>query len=261
MTNPRPISVHQPRRVRLLFIGSMALASAAFIGTGVVSAQDAVAPAESPAVETVTDETATDETASAGIDGTWMVDTEVGDFADYSSSWVGFRVAEVLQGLGDVDAVGRTPTVSGMLVANGTTIESALIEVDLTTITSDQPRRDPAIQRALDTVEFPTATLATREPVDLGAVPADGEPFSASVPGTLTIHGVSQDVAFELTGQRAGDVVVVVGTLPVDFTSFGITMPTAPIVISVEDAGDLEWQLFLRREGGTEAVSEPASEG
>jgi hypothetical protein len=25
-------------------------------------------------------------------------------------------------------------------------------------------------------------------------------------------------------------------------------MPTAPIVVSVEDSGDLEWQLFLTRE-------------
>ncbi len=51
-----------------------------------------------------------------------------------------------------------------------------------------------------------------------------------------------------LTGQRVGDVVVVVGTLPVDFTSFDVTMPTAPVVLSVEDTGDLEWQLFFRRE-------------
>lgn len=81
--------------------------------------------------------------------GSWV-------FVDYSSSWVGFRVAEALQGLGDADAVGRTPAVSGALVANGSIIESALIEVELTTIGSDQPRRDPAIQRALDTVELPT---------------------------------------------------------------------------------------------------------
>ena len=67
------------------------------------------------------------------------------------------------------------------------------------------------------------------------------------MPGTLTIRDVSQDVTLELDGQRVGDVVVVVGTLPVDFTSFGVTMPTAPIVVSVEDDGDLEWQLFLRR--------------
>jgi polyisoprenoid-binding protein YceI len=166
-------------------------------------------------------------------------------------------VAEVLQGLGDVYAVGRTPVVSGSLEADGVTIQSARIEVDLTTVTSDQPRRDPAIQRALDTVTFPTAVLETREPVALDAIPVDGEPFTASVPGTLTIRGISQDVDIELNGQRVGDVVVVVGTLPVDFTTFDVTMPTAPVVLSVEDTGDLEWQLFFRRQAAPAASNAP----
>jgi polyisoprenoid-binding protein YceI len=185
--------------------------------------------------------------APQGIDGTWAIDTTIGDFEDFSNSWVGFRVAEVLSPGGELPAVGRTPGVSGQLEATGSVIENAVIEADLTGILSDRSRRDPAIQRALDTGEFPTATFASSEPVDLGAVPADNEPFSASVPGTLTIRDVSQDVTLDLDGQRVGDVVVVVGTLPVDFDSFGVTMPTAPIVVSVEDNGDLEWQLFFTR--------------
>jgi hypothetical protein len=48
-------------------------------------------------------------------------------------------------------------------------------------------------------------------------------------------------------GQRVGDTVVVVGSLPVDFTAFDVTMPAAPVVVSVEDNGDLEWQLFFSR--------------
>jgi polyisoprenoid-binding protein YceI len=256
VTDPRLPLIDQPRRARGWLVGSLVLAGAVAISGSAAFAQDDSTPAESPAAVD-----SADGSMLSGIDGTWTIDTELGDFADYSSSWVGFRVAEVLQGLGDVDAVGRTPAVGGSLVANGTIIESATIEVDLTTISSDQPRRDPAIQRALDTVEFPTATLATREPVDLGAVPVDGEPFTATAPATLTIRGVTQDVDVALTGQRAGDVVVVVGTLPVDFTSFGMTMPTAPIVVSVEDAGDLEWQLFFRRDVGAEAVVEEAPEG
>ena len=233
-----------PRLHALALAASLALA-AIVAGGALVQAQDP-SPASSPAAE-------------AGIDGTWSIDTEIGDFSDYSSSWAGFRVAEVLEGLGDVDAVGRTPAVSGSLEAEGSIIQGAVVEVDLTTITSDQPRRDPAIQRALDTVTFPTAVLETREPVDLGAVPVDGEPFTASVPGTLTIRGISQDVDIELNGQRVGDVVVVVGTLPVDFTAFDVTMPTAPVVLSVEDTGDLEWQLFFRRQAEASASADPAA--
>jgi len=217
----------QPLR-KLFLPAAIALSAALVVGVGAVNAQD-------------------DEMAADGIDGSWAVDTTIGEFDDFSSSWVGFRVAEVLSPGGDLEAVGRTPLVSGQLDVTGSVIENALIEADLTGVVSDKTRRDDAIQRALGTGEFPTATFTSSEPVDLGAVPVDGEPFSASVPGTVTIRDVSQDVTLELQGQRAGDVVVVVGTLPVDFTSYGVTMPSAPIVVSVEDSGDLEWQLFLTR--------------
>jgi polyisoprenoid-binding protein YceI len=247
----RPL-IDQSRRVRGLLFGGLVLAGALAISGGPAWAQEAEQTVGSPAAVD-----SADETMAGGIDGTWTIDTEIGDFADYSGSWAGFRVAEVLQGLGDVYAVGRTPVVTGTLEAEGSTIQNAVIEVDLTTVTSDQPRRDPAIQRALDTVTFPTATLATRGPVDLGTVPVDGEPFAVTLPGTLTIRGISQDVDIPLTGQRVGDIVVVVGTLPVDFTSFDVTMPTAPIVLSVQETGDLEWQLFFRRQAEPAASGEP----
>ena len=208
----------------------IALVAALVIGTGAVFAQGAEESAE----------------PAGGIDGTWTLDTTIGDFEDFSSSWVGFRVAEVLSPGGKVEAVGRTPVVSGGLEAAGSVIEHALIEADLTGIVSDRPRRDNAIQRALGTRDFPTATFVSSEPVDLGFLPVEGETFTASLPGTVTIRDTSQDVMLELTGQRVGDVVVVVGTLPVDFTSFGVTMPAAPIVVSVDASGDLEWQLFFR---------------
>ncbi len=260
MTDLRLPLIDQSRRARGLLFGGLVLAGALAISGGPAWAQEAEETVGSPAAVD-----SADETMAGGIDGTWTIDTEIGDFSDYSSSWVGFRVAEVLQGLGDAYAVGRTPVVTGSLEADGATIQSARIEVDLTTVTSDQPRRDPAIQRALDTVTFPTAVLETREPVTLDAIPIDGEPFTASVPSTLTIHGVSQDVDIELNGQRVGDVVVVVGTLPVDFTAFDVTMPTAPVVLSVEDTGDLEWQLFFRRQAvsaaGDAPSPSPATEG
>ena len=245
MSKVRVRTAEQPLRRLLLPATALALTAAFVVGVGAATAQD--------------------DESSAGIDGTWTVDTSIGSFDDFSSSWVGFRVAEVLSPGGEVDAVGRTPVVTGQLDAAGTVIENAVIEADLTGIISDRERRDGAIQRALGTADFPTATFVSTEAVDLGAVPADNEPFNVSLPGTLTIRDVSQDVELQLDGQRVGDVVVVVGTLPVDFTSFGVTMPTAPIVVSVEDAGDLEWQLFLTRDADTAeedmAEDEMAEEG
>jgi polyisoprenoid-binding protein YceI len=244
----------QARRVALSI--AAATLSAAVLSIHATSAQDAASPAPSPAPSTPAavsaDPAATAAPSQAvapegGIDGTWSIDTSIGDFSDFSSPWVGFRVAEVLDLIGEAEAVGRTPAVSGELQVSGTTIDSAVIEADLTAIRSDQSRRDPAIQRALETTDFPTATFVSGGPVDLGALPVENEPFVVAMPGTLTIHGVPQDVTLELTAQRVGDVVAVVGTLPVDFTAFGVEMPTAPVVVSVEDTGHLEWLLFFRR--------------
>ena len=183
-----------------------------------------------------------------GIDGTWTVDTSVGSFADYTSAWAGFRVNEVLgQGIGSTTAIGRTPAVSGSLTLEGQTLTAATLEVDLTIITSDRPRRDDAIQRALDTSQFPTATFVLTAPVDLGGVPADGETVSVSATGDLTIHGVTRSVDLPLEAQLVGDAVVVVGSAPITFSDFGVEMPSAPIVVSVEDSGIVELQLFFRR--------------
>ena len=94
-----------------------------------------------------------------GIAGTWTVDTSIGSASAGTSSYVGFRVAEELNGIGAAMAFGSTPAVTGSLTIDATTLTAATIEADLTQITSDRSRRDPAIQRALETGSFPTATF------------------------------------------------------------------------------------------------------
>lgn len=221
------------------------VASASPTATSAASAEPTEDASASASAETTTEPT----TAVAdGVDGTWTVDPSVGSFSDYTSAWAGFRVNEVLgQGIGSTTAIGRTPDVSGELTIDGTTLSAATIEVDLTTITSDRTRRDDAIQRALETSGYPTATFVLTEPVDLGGVPADGETVTATATGDLTIHGTKQSVSFPLEAQLVGDTIVVVGSTEVTFSDYGVEMPTAPIVVSVEDRGILELQLFFTR--------------
>jgi len=194
---------------------------------------------------------ATDDDASPtpadGIDGTWAVDASIGSFADYTSAFAGFRVDEVLTSIGSTTAIGRTPDVSGSLtIADGALI-AATFEVDLTTIRSDQSRRDPAIQRALETGSFPAATFTLTGPVTLPDDAATGATVMASVAGDLTIHGVTLPVTLDLEASLAGGVIVAVGSIDVTFTDFGVEMPSAPIVVSVEEAGQIEFQLFFSR--------------
>lgn len=225
MSKVRTRTADQPLRRLLIPAAVLSLSAAFVVGSGAVNAQD------------------------DSIDGTWAVDTSIGNIDDGSSTFVGFRVAEVLDPGGDVVAVGRTPDVSGQLDVAGTVIESFAIEADLTTLATDNNFRNGAIGRTLQTGDFPTASFVATEPVDLGEIPPEGEVFSASVPGTLTIKDISQDVVMDLEAGRSGDTVVVVGTWPIEFADFDVTMPSAPIVVSVSENGELEWQVFFTREG------------
>ena len=192
---------------------------------------------------------ATSVNAQDSIDGTWTVDTSIGDIDEGSSTFVGFRINEVLDPGGDVTAVGRTPNVSGQVDVAGTVIESFAIEADLTTLSTDNQFRNGAIGRTLGVDQFPTATFVSTESVDIGELPPEGEVFAVSVPGTLTIKDVSRDVVVDLEAGRGGDTVVVVGTWPIEFADWDIEMPSAPIVVSVEDNGVLEWQVFFTNAG------------
>src|SRR5688572_16799121 len=65
-------------------------------------------------VDEAPDDTAGDGTAS-GIEGTWTVDTETGefDFESATGTFAGFRIDEEIAGVGATTAVGRTGEVAG----------------------------------------------------------------------------------------------------------------------------------------------------
>ena len=188
-------------------------------------------------------------TDTNGLNGVWSVDTSIGEFSfeDATSSFVGFRIQEVLATVGATTAVGRTPVVAGSFVLTGTEVTETLIEADMTAIVTNASRRDRAVQRALDTGTFPTASFTLTAPIDLGAIPPDDEPVSATAVGELTIKDVTQPIEILLEAQLVGDLIVVVGAAEITFADWGVEVPTAPIVASVEDQGVLELQLFFIR--------------
>ena len=73
----------------------------------------------------------------------------------------------------------------------------------------------------------------------------EGTEQSISALGQLTIKGVTQEISVELIAQRIGQIITVTGQFPMVFSDFGVEVPTAPIVVSVEDNGLIEVQLFL----------------
>jgi polyisoprenoid-binding protein YceI len=124
---------------------------------------------------------------------------------------------------GSTEAVGRTSAVTGQLLITGTTLDSATFEVDLTSVSSDDDRRDNQFRtRIMDTSSFPTATFVLTEPVDLTSVPADLEEVTVSATGELTLRGVTNEVTFDLTARRNGEAIEVNGTIPITFADYEI---------------------------------------
>jgi polyisoprenoid-binding protein YceI len=167
--------------------------------------------------------------------GTWRV---------ASGSVVGYRVKEVLFGQSN-EAVGRTGAVTGTVTVGGTTVRTATFTVDMTTVASDQDRRDAQFDgRVMETATYPTATFTLTQPLSLGSIPADGATRSVRARGNLTLHGVTRAVVFTLTARHTGSAVQVAGSIPVTFADWGIPNPSFGPV-STEDHGVLEFALNL----------------
>ena len=171
-------------------------------------------------------------------DGRWVVG---------AGSAVGYRVVEVLFGQ-DTEGVGRTDQISGAFTIAGTQVTDAAFEVDMATVVSDEERRDRQFNgRLLDTATFPTATFVLATPIELGAVPSDGTPITATATGDLTLRGVTNPVTFDVQAQRSGAAVQIVGSTDIVFVDYGIPNPSAP-GITTQDHGLLEFDLQLSRE-------------
>lgn len=130
-------------------LGIVAVAAAAgliwFFGGDPPDAVDLDATASEIASDATTGSSTADTSTSTtapvdqGIEGTWTVDTTIGDFdleETTTASFVGFRVQEVLRSIGEATAVGRTPEVSGSAVIAGTALESIEVTADMTAIVS-----------------------------------------------------------------------------------------------------------------------------
>jgi len=103
------------------------------------------------------------------------------------------------------------------------------------------------VQEALETSSYPTATFVLTEPIDLGSAATSGEATTVTAVGDLTIHGVTTKVSIPLQVQLVDDTIVLVGSVDVTFSDYGVSVPTAPIVLSAADHGVVELQLFFTK--------------
>lgn len=144
--------------------------------------------------------------------------------------------------------MGRTPDVTGSIEVAGDAVTGVEVEVDLTTLQSDDGRRDRALaSRGLEHERFPTATFALAEPLELADGVESGERVSTTAAGALTLHGVTRDVTVDIDAQLDGERAAVVGSAPIRLADFDIDPPTGLSVLSVDDDGVFEFQIFFTR--------------
>lgn len=158
---------------------------------------------------------------------------------------------EELASIGANTAVGRTGDVSGSMTIAGSEITAVDVEVDMTTLESDQDRRDNAIRdRGLETDRFPTATFELTEPITVAEGPSPGDAIETEATGDFTLHGVTKAISIPLEARWTGERITVVSRFDVALADYDMEPPTIPgRVLSVEDTGTVELQLHFTKSG------------
>ncbi|BDG59194.1 YceI family protein [Caldinitratiruptor microaerophilus] len=147
-------------------------------------------------------------------------------------------------------AVGRTQAIEGELVVDlqkGLVLPSS-VRVDLSTLKSDQERRDRAVQRALGVAEFRYATFHIES---AGGAPTfrPGQEETFTLSGTMELHGVKKPVTFEVRSRREGETLNWVASTTLKMTDFGIEPPSVAGIVSVEDEVRIEVKITAQPVG------------
>jgi polyisoprenoid-binding protein YceI len=177
---------------------------------------------------------------SSTLEGAYAVDA--------ASSFVGYRVREQLAFLSAPnDAVGRTSDVTGSMQVAGTDVSNVQVTADLTTLQSDEAMRDARIHTVgLETDAFPEANFALTSPISFDGVPAEGETVETDAQGTLTLHGVTNNVTVPVEAKWTSSGIQVIGSLNIRFADYDIDPPRFGPV-NVGDDGTIEFRLVFVR--------------
>lgn len=167
-----------------------------------------------------------------------------------------YRVREQLVGVSFLnDAVGVSEAVDGVLViaADGSIGEGSRLTLDLSTFSSDQDRRDRFVRnRVFEVEQYPTAIF---EPTRTVGSPFPADDPDALVPivgfqlvGNLTLHGVTTELSWDVLATYDDDGVVEGKAMTAfPFSTFNLTKPELPFLLSVEDEIRLEIDFNVKR--------------
>jgi polyisoprenoid-binding protein YceI len=118
------------------------------------------------------------------------------------------------------DFVGTTATVSGV-VSGSVANPQGWVEAPVMTLTTHNDRRDRDMRASLEAPTYPTIRF-TLTGATVTSGDGQGNPVSATLHGTLAIHGVTRDVSPPATIVLRGDTILVVASFPLDVRDYKV---------------------------------------
>jgi polyisoprenoid-binding protein YceI len=179
----------------------------------------------------------------------------VGRWTATSGSLAGYRVKEQFVGQTSThEAVARTSSVTGGLTvqqgSSGLQATGLRFAAQLAGLQSvDQvagynvTNRDRFVGRSLGVQQYPDAVFEAAT-LTLPATVAGGQTATVSVPGQLTVHGVTRPVTATVQIRMTGGQVQAAGSTAFDMTQFGVTPPQVPFT-QAEPHVTIDFQLVL----------------
>ncbi len=73
---------------------------------------------------------------------------------------------------------------------------------------------------------------------------AGGRDFSVTATGSLTLHGVTREVQVPFQARLENGVIVLRGSIDIAFADYEMAPPSSFAILSVDDHGVMELQLF-----------------
>jgi len=202
----------------------------------------AVEPTAAQAAELPTAEPAATEAPAAAADGARTFAIVPGE------SQAGYEVdEEFLAGAasalgvkpGKGKTVGSTDQVSGQLTldfSGAPQITSGEFQVDISTLKSDQNRRDNRIRTEwLQSATFPVASFKATGLQNAPASYTEGEEVSFQLAGDLTIREITQPVVFDVKAALNGDTITGMATTAFLMSQFGVDPPAMGNMFTVGD--------------------------
>lgn len=153
-------------------------------------------------------------------------------------STASYTAMEELASVGANEVVGTTNAIIGSILFDeaGTPLSCSNFAVDMRTMVTDENRRDNYLRsNTLESDTFPFATFVVSSIDGLDGPVEDGETVTATLVGDLTLHGVTQQVAWDAEFTRDGDTLTGTASYTFLIEEYDMEKPIVGPVVSIDD--------------------------